>query len=79
MLFIFPKPGRPNFWMKDMNFPLDFIWISGGQVVQLSTNIPATQPPVTLTPDQPIDQVLEVNAGFIDKYGIKVGNEVRRR
>ncbi|MEK7091081.1 MAG: DUF192 domain-containing protein [Patescibacteria group bacterium] len=79
MLFIFPQPGRHSFWMKDMNFPLDFIWIRDGQVVQISTNIPTTQPPVTLTPDQPVDQVLEVPAGFIDKYGIKVGDDVRRR
>ncbi len=79
MLFIFPQPGRHSFWMKGMNFPLDFIWVRDGQVIQLSTYVPATQPPVTLTPDRPVDQVLEVAAGFIDKYGIKVGDEVRRR
>ncbi len=79
MLFIFPQPGRHSFWMKDMNFPLDFIWIRSGRVVQISTNVPATQPAVTLTPDSLVDQVLEIPAGFIDKNGIKVGDEVRRR
>lgn len=33
MLFLFDRPGVQNFWMKDMKFPLDMIWISGGQVV----------------------------------------------
>ena len=79
MLFIFPQPGRYSFWMKDMNFSLDFIWIRSGLVVQLSRNIHPIQPPVTLAPDQPVDQVLEVPAGFINKNGIKVGDEVRRR
>lgn len=79
MLFIFPDPDRHSFWMKDMNFPLDFLWIKNGQVIQLSKNIPFSQPPAIITPDSPVDQVLEVNAGFIDKYGIKVGDEVRRR
>ena len=79
MLFIFPEPVRHSFWMKDMNFPLDFIWIKNGTAIQLSKDVPSTQPPVVLTPDDPVDQVLEVNAGFIDKNGIKVGDEVRRR
>ena len=79
MLFVFPQPAQHSFWMKDMNFPLDFIWIRNSRVTQVSTHVPATQPPVTLAPDQPIDQVLEVNAGFIEKYGIKVGDAVQRR
>ena len=79
MLFVFPEPDRHSFWMKDMNFSLDFIWIRNGRVIQLSKDVPSTQPPVVLTPNNPVDQVLEVNAGFINKYGIKVGDEVRRR
>lgn len=78
MLFVFNSPDRYQFWMKDMNFPLDFIWIRNGRAVQLSTNIPSTQPPVILTPNQPVDQILEVPAGFIDKNGIKVGDEVQK-
>lgn len=79
LLFIFPQPRRHSFWMQDMNFSLDFIWIRDSRVVELTSNVPATQPPVTLTPAQLVDQVLEVNAGFIVKNGIKVGDAVRRR
>src|SRR5882672_5260542 len=28
MLFIFPAPGEYGFWMKDMLFPLDLVWIA---------------------------------------------------
>ena len=27
MLFIFDKPGNYGFWMKDMIFPIDILWI----------------------------------------------------
>ena len=33
MLFLFNSAGVQNFWMKDMNFPIDIIWIGGGKVL----------------------------------------------
>ncbi|MBI2008210.1 DUF192 domain-containing protein [Candidatus Amesbacteria bacterium] len=80
MLFVFTNPTQSPFWMFHMNFPLDFIWIKDNKVVQLDQNIPPpsqTDPiPQIITPRQPIDGVLEVNAGFIKKHGIKVDDEV---
>ncbi len=82
MLFIFPIGAVQTFWMKDMNFPLDMIWISGTTVVGFTENIPA---PVSGTPlwSLPVyssppntDKVLEVNAGTVAKYGIKTGDTV---
>jgi uncharacterized protein len=83
MLFVFDsKKVNPIFWMKSMLIPLDMIWISDGKIVNINKNIPV---PPTNTPDdklskfsvnQPIDYVLEVNAGFADSNGIKVGNSV---
>lgn len=78
MLFIFPTADKYSFWMKDMYFPLDFIWIRDNHIVQLTTNVPV-QPLKVLFPDQTVDQVLEVNAGFVEKYDIKVGDEVENR
>ena len=80
MFFIFPSAGIHPFWMKDMLFPLDFIWIKENKVVQLDENIPPPSKtfglPKIVTPKESIDKVLEVNAGFIAKHGIKVGDEV---
>lgn len=80
MLFIFPQVNRPPFWMKDMHFPLDFVWIKGDSVVQINENIP----PPAQTDGQPqfiyplvdVDKVLEVNAGFIQEHGVKVGDKI---
>lgn len=81
MLFIFPNKARQAFWMKDMLFALDFIWINDDRVVQINTDI---QPPgmtggipVTVTSDTDINNVLEVTSGFIKKYNIKVGDKIK--
>lgn len=83
MLFIFEdKDISPFFWMKDMSFPIDIIWINDAKIVQVDKNIPA---PGVQTPDseltlykpaQPIDYVLEVSAGFSEENDIKVGDMV---
>lgn len=83
MLFIFATGSVQSFWMKDMNFPLDMIWISGNTVVGFAQNVPAPAPdtalwnlPLYVSPGN-TDKVLEVNAGTVAKYGIRVGDAVR--
>jgi uncharacterized membrane protein (UPF0127 family) len=83
MLFIFGAGGVQSFWMKDMNFPLDMIWISGTTVVGFAQNVPAPASstalwslPVYTSPNN-TDKVLEVNAGTVAKYNIRVGDAVR--
>jgi len=83
MLFIFDTPAVYEFWMKDMNFPLDFIWINNGLVVDLSEHIPppdklTNEPPMTVRPKTPVTQVLEVNSGWVEQHQIKLGDQVRR-
>jgi uncharacterized membrane protein (UPF0127 family) len=82
MLFIFGSPGIQNFWMKDMNFPIDIIWIGGGKVLGFEQNAPIPKPgamlwqlPIYTSPDG-VDTVLEVNAGIVTKNNIKVGDAV---
>jgi len=83
MLFVFSRPGVQNFWMKDMRFPLDMIWIAGdGTVAGFAQDAPAPAPgtalwnlPVYSSPPG-VNEVLEVNAGTVAKYNIKVGDTV---
>ncbi len=82
MLFVFGKGSVQTFWMKDMNFPLDMIWISGNTIAGVTTDIPApasgTQPwDLTIyTSPLNVDKVLEVNSGTVAEYHIKVGDTV---
>lgn len=81
MLFVYQNRGRYGFWMKGMRFPLDFIWIDGNKIVDVSENIPApangTERPAELSPAAPVDKVLEVNAGVISQFNIRVGDTVK--
>lgn len=84
MLFVFNQPAAYEFWMKDMNFPLDFVWINNGLVVDLSEHIPApdklaNEPPMTVRPKEPVNWVLEVNSGWIERHQIKTGDQVYRQ
>lgn len=80
LLFVFEKEGVYPFWMKEMLFDLDFIFINKEQVVYLLENIKA---PVNnqgqieyANSEAPFNQLLEVRAGFIAKYNIKVGEQI---
>lgn len=86
MLFVFPAPDYYSFWMKNMNFGLDFIWIKGNEIMEITKNVKpedyqsaSTQrgePPKSLVPKNKIDKVLEVNAGMAEKMGIQEGDKV---
>lgn len=79
MLFAFDMDGSYGFWMKDMKFNLDILWLDGsGRVVYVQENLPPCTPqecPV-YKPQQTARYVLEVNAGFAAKHGIKSGSAV---
>jgi uncharacterized membrane protein (UPF0127 family) len=82
MLFVYEQPTRQAFWMKDMKFPIDIIWLdSNGTVVHIEDNL---QPCIitfaficpSYVPDNDSHYVLETVAGFSKKHGIKVGTNV---
>lgn len=78
MLFIFPQFHVPLFWMKDVNFPLDMIWLSNNMVVDMSLNVPVdnSDNPPTVSPKVPVSMVLEVPAGWVEKHEIKLGDSL---
>ena len=79
MLFILPSDTKSSFWMKNVEFPLDIIFInSESEIVSISPN---SQPCVTEVCEQysseyPYRYVLEVNGGLIERYKIGVGDLV---
>ena len=80
MVFKFPTAAQYGFWMKGMKFDLDMIWIREGQVVDISSGVPAPKndsaPLPVVRPSAPADMVLEVNAGWSERHGVKVGDLV---
>lgn len=83
MLFVFEKSQIVQFWMKDMLFDLDLVWISDGKIVGISTNVSHPAPntlekelPVYVSPSE-VDAVLEVPSGFSDVSRWKTGTPVQ--
>lgn len=79
MLFVYDHPEQYSFWMKGMRFPLDIIWIHDKKIIDISANVPVREGdaiPVR-SPKLPVSQILEVNAGTIDRLGIQVGDDVK--
>ncbi len=79
ILFIFERASIYRFWMPDMHFPIDIIWINNGKVVDISKNVSNefdAKNPRFYMPSRPAMYVLEVNAGFSDRENISIGDLV---
>jgi uncharacterized protein len=81
MIFPFGKAGFYGFWMKNMKFPIDIIFIKNNKIVTIFENV---KPPKLSTESLPVyqssemaDTVIEINAGLSEKQKIKIGDQVK--
>jgi len=77
MLFIFQNNEQRGFYMKNTIIPLDIIFLdSAKQVLKIHKNTtPFSER--TLESGVPAKYVVEVNAGYTDRYGIKEGDRIK--
>ncbi len=80
MLFLNSIDTTNPFWMLNMKFPIDIIFMdSNKRIIYIFKN---AQPCVNeslcklIFADQPYRYVLEVNSGFTDKNNIEIGNQI---
>jgi len=77
MLFIFREKGAYEFWMKDMKFDIDMIWIDGDEILQIDENVPyADGLDEKRSSGAPADKVLEINAGESGRLGLRAGDRI---
>jgi uncharacterized membrane protein (UPF0127 family) len=63
--------------MKNMNFPIDIIWIGEDlRVVYIKKDAKPESYPEAFTPNQDAKYVLEVFSSFSEKNNLKVGDRV---
>lgn len=80
MIFMFENPGYYSFWMKNMKFPIDIIYINDEEIVYIEKNaqIPTREEnPTIYTPTELADKVLEIQSGLSDKYNFKKGDKIK--
>jgi uncharacterized membrane protein (UPF0127 family) len=77
MLFVFDKVDIYQFWMKDMYFDIDVVWIRDNEVVEVRKSIShAFGEQEIFAPHAPVDHVMELPAGTIDAARIVIGQRV---
>ncbi len=77
MLFVFPVSGMYLFWMQDMHFPIDIVWINDAeQIIYIEKNIKPSSYPKTFGAGVMARYVLEIPANFAEKNNFKIGDEV---
>ena len=77
MFFVFLKDDRHGFWMKDMRFSIDIIWLdSEYHIVDVKKDATPASYPEIFWPSRPARYVVEVPAGFFDEHHLKAGDVV---
>lgn len=78
MLFVFPEDGVYAFWMRDMKFSIDIVWISlDGKIIYIQSDVSPDTFPKTFGPQTPARYVLELPAKYAVQHGVRVGDEVQ--
>lgn len=79
MLFVFPGDGKWGIWMKDMNYPIDIVWLDKNEkVTHLEKNArPSSYPDTIFTPNKDSRYVIEFANGTIERTGITIGDIAR--
>lgn len=76
LLFVFPDKQIRSFIMRDMNFPLDIIFIEEGVIKNISASASQNDSTTIYFSQGSADQVLEINAGLSASYGLAPGDQV---
>lgn len=77
MFFVYETSDFHPIWMKDMNFSIDIIWFdTSGHIVHILEDISPDTFPTLFVPSKESRYVLEIPAGTVKKYGIKLGDTI---
>jgi uncharacterized membrane protein (UPF0127 family) len=79
MLFIFEEEDIHSFWMKNMRFAIDILWLdSQRRVVHIENRVPpcSKDPCPSYVPAEAAAFVLELQAGFVEKHGLQLYDRI---
>jgi len=81
MLFIYDKETSPSFWMRNTFIPLDMIFIGSDLTIKhIERDVPPCSPQAprcyTYKASEPVQYILEINAGLTEQNDINVGDSV---
>ena len=78
MLLAFARDAQWSIWMKDVEYPIDVVWLDDQRrVVHIVKNMPPSSYPDSFSPDKPARYVVELAAGTVEKKAIRIGTTAR--
>ncbi|MEM8637874.1 MAG: DUF192 domain-containing protein [Cyanobacteria bacterium P01_G01_bin.54] len=79
MFFPFERVRRAQFWMKNVRFSLDMLFIQRGKVVAIAANVPpcVIEPCPVYGPNTPVAGVIELAGGRAERLKIEVGDAIQ--
>ncbi len=76
LLFAFEQSGYHEFWMKDMKFPIDIIWLdSNFRIVDIKKGAEPSSYPEVFRPKEEAQYAVETISGFADKHKVNIGDK----
>lgn len=79
MLFVFSQPIQAKFWMKEMKFPLDIVYLNNEmQVLEIHENLApcSEQCPHIVSATDNVRYVLEMEAGRTSELNLQVNQKI---
>jgi uncharacterized membrane protein (UPF0127 family) len=77
MLFVFPEEEFAGFWMQDMNYAIDIVWMdSDSQIVDITREVSPKTYPKVFYPKEPVKYVLEFPEGFAEAIGLQINSRI---
>ena len=74
LIFLFPVDDKFGIWMKNMNFPIDVVWLDKDKkVVTILKDMQPSSYPKSYYPSSDARFVIELNSGQVDKAKIQEG------
>lgn len=75
MIFVFDREGEYSFWMKDMLFPIDIVWLNKDmEIVLIHEHIQPETFPESFGGEVVSQYVIEFPAGFVESVGLEIGD-----
>ncbi len=76
MLFLFDRSSQQSFWMKNTYIPLDILFVDENLTITTIHENTAPHSEAPIPSSGPAKYVVEVNGGFTQKHGVKVGDKI---
>ncbi|MDY6865513.1 MAG: DUF192 domain-containing protein [Halobacteriota archaeon] len=80
MLFVYDSERNLSFWMKNMEIPIDMIWLDSNlSIVHIEDSVPPCKGgdcPTYTAPSKAM-YILEVRANFTNRNDVQVGDQIK--